>query len=77
MGQIAAIGKSQAVIEFDLDGTIRAANANFLEAVGYSLAEVIGQHHRMFVLLEVAAGDEYQQFWAKLARGEFDRGQYC
>jgi len=76
-GQIAAIGKSQAVIEFDLDGTIRAANANFLEAVGYSLAEVVGQHHRMFVPPEVAAGAEYQQFWAKLARGEFDRGQYC
>ena len=75
-GQIAAIGKSQAVIEFDLDGTIRAANANFLAALGYTLDEIRGRHHRMFVEADYAASDAYVQFWAKLARGEFDRGQY-
>jgi len=48
-GQVQAIGRSQAVIEFALDGTIQTANENFLKAVGYSLEEVRGQHHRMFV----------------------------
>ena len=48
-GQIAAIGKSQAVIEFNMDGTIRNANPNFLDALGYTLAEIKGKHHGMFV----------------------------
>ena len=48
-GQVQAIGRSQAVIEFALDGTIQTANENFLKAVGYSLEEIRGQHHRMFV----------------------------
>ena len=48
-GQIEAIGKSQAVIEFELDGTILTANENFLGALGYSLAEIQGKHHSMFV----------------------------
>ena len=75
-GQIMAIGKSQAVIEFELDGTIITANENFLAAVGYSLAEVRGQHHRMFVQPEEAASPEYARFWEKLGRGEFDSGRY-
>ncbi len=75
-GQVAAIGKAQAVIEFDLDGTIRKANDNFLEAVGYSLAEVRGRHHSIFVAPEVRDSAEYRAFWAKLGRGEYDAGQY-
>jgi len=48
-GQLAAIQKSQAVIEFDLDGTIRDANENFLTTLGYSLAEIKGRKHDMLV----------------------------
>ena len=76
-GQLAAIHKAQAVIEFELDGTIITANDNFLGAVGYSLGEVQGQHHRLFVTPETAASSEYKAFWAKLGRGEYDAGQYC
>lgn len=75
-GQLAAIGKSQAVIEFDLDGTIRTANDNFLNAVGYTLDEVRGQHHRIFVEPATRESAEYRQFWDKLGRGEYDAGQY-
>lgn len=75
-GQIDAINKVQAVIEFDLDGTIRHANKNFLDTVGYSLAEIKGQHHRMFVLPEYAASEEYQNFWKRLAEGNFEAAQY-
>ena len=48
-GQIDAVAKSNAVIEFNMDGTIRQANENFLKAVGYSMDEIKGKHHRMFV----------------------------
>ena len=75
-GQVAAIGKSQAVIEFGLDGSILTANDNFLQAVGYTLDEIKGKHHRILVDAAYAQSPEYQQFWAKLARGEFDAGQY-
>ena len=75
-GQLAAIGKAQAVIEFDLKGNILAANENFLQAVGYALDEVQGKHHSMFVEAGVRGSAEYQQFWAKLGRGEYDAGQY-
>ncbi|HRQ59937.1 MAG TPA: PAS domain-containing methyl-accepting chemotaxis protein [Alphaproteobacteria bacterium] len=75
-GQIDAIGKSQAVIEFNLDGTIIDANQNFLDAVGYSLEEIRGQHHMMFADPEYARTDEYRRFWEKLRRGEFDAGEY-
>lgn len=75
-GQIAAIGKSQAVIEFELDGTIRNANENFLSAVGYSLREIQGQHHRIFCDPSYTASPEYKRFWEKLGRGEFDAGEY-
>ena len=76
-GQIEAIGKSQAVIEFDLDGTIRQANDNFLAAMGYSLDEVKGRHHRMFVLPAERDSAEYEAFWASLRRGEFQSAEYC
>jgi methyl-accepting chemotaxis protein len=75
-GQIAAIGKAQAVIEFTLDGRIITANDNFLAAMGYRLEEVKGQHHSMFVDAAYRAGAEYRLFWEKLGRGEYDAGQY-
>jgi len=75
-GQVRAIDKAQAVIEFDLDGTIRNANENFLHAVGYTVQEIRGRHHRMFVTPEYAESAEYRAFWAKLGRGEYDAGQY-
>jgi len=75
-GQIAAIGKSQAVIEFTLDGTIIRANDNFLKALGYTLDEVRGQHHSMFAEPAYRQSPEYRAFWQKLGRGEFDAGQY-
>ncbi|HSW14124.1 MAG TPA: PAS domain-containing protein, partial [Solimonas sp.] len=75
-GQIAAIGKSQAVIEFSLDGRILNANGNFLATVGYSLDEIRGQHHSMFVDPVYRQSIEYRLFWDKLGRGEYDSGQY-
>ncbi|HZX78836.1 methyl-accepting chemotaxis protein [Lysobacter sp.] len=75
-GQVAAIHRVQAVIEFDLDGTILHANENFLQTMGYRLDEIQGRHHRMFTDPAYAQGDEYRASWAKLARGEFDAGQY-
>ena len=75
-GQIAAISKSQAVIEFDTSGNILTANNNFLNVVGYRLEEIKGRHHGMFVDRDYRSSDEYRQFWEKLRRGEFDSGQY-
>lgn len=75
-GQIEAIGKSQAVIEFNLDGTIVTANQNFLDAMGYTLEEIKGKHHRIFVDPEEVNTPEYQGFWQKLAKGEFDMRVY-
>jgi len=76
-GQLAAIGKSNAVIEFNMDGTIITANDNFLAALGgYSLNEVKGKHHRMFVESSYARGGEYADFWKKLNNGEFFVGTY-
>lgn len=75
-GQIAAITKAQAVIEFGMDGIISSANDNFLRAVGYRLEEIVGRHHRMFVDPAYAASAEYTQFWDKLGRGEYDAGEY-
>ncbi len=75
-GQIAAIGKSQGVIEFNMDGTVISANPNFLSVIGYSLEEVKGKHHRMFVDAREANSSEYRAFWEKLNRGEYDAGEY-
>jgi len=75
-GQIAAIHKAQAVISFSLDGTILEANENFLHATGYSIDEVRGRHHSMFVEPEYKQSSEYLAFWAKLGQGEYDTGQY-
>ncbi|MDF2367603.1 PAS domain-containing methyl-accepting chemotaxis protein [Sneathiella sp.] len=70
-GQIDAIGKSQAIIEFEMDGTIRNANPNFLDAMGYSLEEITGKHHSMFVDPAYAASGEYKDFWEMLGQGEY------
>jgi len=75
-GQLAAIGKAQAVIEFGLDGIIRHANENFLKVLGYTLDEIKGKHHGMFVEPAYRQGAEYKMFWEKLGRGEYDAGQY-
>lgn len=75
-GQLAAIHRVQAVIEFALDGTILNANQNFLALTGYSLDEVKGRHHSMFVDPEYRASDAYRKFWECLARGDFEAGQY-
>src|SRR5262249_21245030 len=69
------INRSQAVIEFTLDGTIVHANENFLQALGYTLGEVKGQHHSMFVEASYRQIPEYKAFWQKLGRGEFDANQ--
>ena len=75
-GQLAAINKSQAVIEFDMDGTILTANENFLNALGYTLDEVQGRHHSMFVEPEIRSSQQYADFWAGLNRGEYALGEY-
>ena len=76
IGQIKAINRSQAVIEFNLDGTIITANENFLNAMGYSLAEIQGKHHSMFAESDYAKSFDYQDFWARLNKGEFQAKQY-
>lgn len=75
-GQIDAIGKSQAVIRFEIDGTIVSANANFLAATGYGLDEIRGRHHSMFVDAATRDGAEYREFWRSLNRGEFQAGEF-
>jgi methyl-accepting chemotaxis protein len=75
-GKVSAISRAQAVVEFDLEGRVLEANRNFLDTMGYSIDEIRGQHHRMFVTKEEAASPEYLRFWEKLGRGEFDSGEY-
>ena len=75
-GQISAIGKSQAVIEFNMDGSIISANGNFLHTLGYSLDEIQGRHHSMFVDPAERNSAEYREFWAKLNRGEYQAAEY-
>ncbi len=75
-GKFTAIVKSQAVIEFDLKGNILWANDNFLSALGYSLDEIKGKHHGMFVDADYRNSLEYRKFWEKLSSGLFDDGQY-
>jgi methyl-accepting chemotaxis protein len=75
-GQLAAISKSQAVIEFDLDGTVRKINENFAQVMGYTPAEVVGKHHSQFADAATSSGAEYRAFWEKLKRGEFEAGTF-
>jgi methyl-accepting chemotaxis protein len=75
-GQIAAIGKAQAVIEFNMDGTIITANDNFLGAMGYALEEIRGRHHSLFVEASERDSADYREFWARLSRGEYQAAEY-
>ena len=74
--KVAALDKSQASIEFTLDGIILHANDNFLNAMGYSLAEIKGKHHSLFVDPAYAASPEYRHFWATLNEGKFQQAEY-
>ncbi len=69
--RLAAIRRSQAMIEFTVDGTIVDANENFLQAMGYGLDEILGRHHAMFCDPSYAASADYKAFWAALGRGEY------
>jgi methyl-accepting chemotaxis protein len=75
-GKLAAINKSQAVIEFDLNANVLTANDNFLQLLGYRLEEIQGRGHSLFVDPTYRTSDEYRLFWEKLRRGEYDTGQY-
>ena len=75
-GQLAAIRKSQAVIEFAMDGTILTANENFLKTLGYRLSEIQGKHHRMFVHAAERDQPAYQAFWRKLQHGEYVSAEF-
>ncbi len=75
-GQVEAINRSEAVVEFTPEGTILTANDHFLQCMGYTLAEIAGRHHEMFVTPEERAGTAYQAFWADLKRGAYRSGQF-
>lgn len=75
-GQIAAINKAQAVIAFDLDGKVLDANQNFLDAFGYRLDEIKGQHHSMFLEPAFRDSAEYRLFWDNLRQGRFQAAEY-
>ncbi|SDG81007.1 methyl-accepting chemotaxis protein [Duganella sp. OV458] len=75
-GKVSAIGKAQAVIEFDMQGHVLVANENFLDVMGYYLDDIKGEHHRIFCDADYTASAEYKRFWQKLNRGEFDSGRY-
>jgi len=75
-GKMDALNRTQAVIEFALDGTILDANANFLSAMGYERADIVGRHHRMFVAPEEVDSPDYAAFWQRLGSGEPDVGLY-
>ena len=74
--ELEALSKSQAVIEFEPDGTIITANENFLLPLGYQLEELQGQHHRIFVEPAEQDSQEYKEFWERLNRGENMAGEY-
>jgi methyl-accepting chemotaxis protein len=71
-----ALGRSQAIIQFDLEGHILDANETFCAALGYERREIVGKHHRIFVEPAEAASPDYVRFWQRLASGQYDRRQY-
>jgi methyl-accepting chemotaxis protein len=75
-GKLAAVSRSQAVIEFTPTGEILAANENFCNALGYQLDEIVGRHHRMFCDPAYADSGEYRRFWQQLAQGEFIANEF-
>ena len=74
--KLGAIDRAMAVIEFNLDGTIITANANFLQRMGYSLTRIQGKHHRLFCKPELASSSAYSEFWKRLNQGELFNGQF-
>lgn len=74
--RLAALDRVQAIIQFDLQGVILDANANFLRVLGYTLDEIRGKHHSVFVDDTVRTSDEYQSFWKRLRSGQFEAGQF-
>jgi methyl-accepting chemotaxis protein len=75
-GKFNAIDRAQAVIEFDLDGTILTANENFLSIFGFTLDDIVGKHHRIFCEPDYVKSQEYTDFWKKLSRGDYDTGEF-
>ncbi len=75
-GKLAALDKTRAIIEFDLDGYILSANDNFLTTLGYQLSEIEGKHHSLFCESEYIKSSSYKDFWSKLKSGEADSGEY-
>lgn len=75
-GKLEALSRSQAVIEFDMQGNVLEANHNFLRALGYTLPEIQGKHHSMFCTTALVKSAEYRNFWASLSLGEFQSGRY-
>ncbi|ERE11432.1 hypothetical protein O166_04940 [Pseudogulbenkiania ferrooxidans EGD-HP2] len=76
-GQIEAINRSQAVIEFTTDGVVSRANENFCQALSYDEQEIVGKHHKLFVLPEESQSEAYQRFWDSLRKGAFHEGEFC
>lgn len=75
-GKLAAIDRSQAVIEFALDGTVLGANRNFLDLMGYAETEISGKHHRIFCEPDYAKTNSYAEFWKALSEGDYHQGEY-
>ena len=76
LGMLDAINRSQAVIEFTVDGHVLDANENFLRIFDYQLQDVVGKHHRMFCNPSYAESDDYRQFWQRLSNGDYESGEY-
>jgi len=76
LGILSALDNTQAIIEFQTDGTFYRANDNFLRVMGYTSEELKGKHHRLFVDKEYGSSMEYRQFWEALGRGEFQQADF-
>ena len=74
--RLSAVDRAQAVVEFDLEGLVLAANSNFLATMGYSLREIKGQHHSILCTPEYTRSTEYRDFWLRLGRGEVIAGRF-
>jgi methyl-accepting chemotaxis protein len=75
-GQISAIGRSQAVIEFNLDGTVRTANDHLQGALSYCLDEIRGKHQALFLAAGESSSEAYRSFWESLSRGGYCAGEF-
>ncbi len=75
-GKTDALQRSQAVIEFDMQGNVLFANSNFLRTMGYTAPEIIGQHHQMFCSPQLVTSAEYRNFWADLGEGQYKSGRF-